>query len=391
MFAVGMATEIMPQKLQRRNAQRAGEHQPVDEDHQNDRDHRRHPERVGVPAGDVGGQAVAAVVHADADVFEHRVAEHIAHRRAGQRDQHRHSHVMAHQLAPAVTGSAQRADDARFFGDSIRRSNGKYECHNRNDDVKQHRNHGAVTAEVIARKDDGLVFVLGHKSLQGRRFVDELHKVRRSVLFGTVVGRGGIVLPGVVPDLLLRQCVKLLGRDDSNTEFDGIKHRIRIIFEQAAVVRQGHIARDGPAFAVFIGQRIADGNAVVLGIHAVNADLAARGGHRTLHQADGVDLRAVGVDAQCAAVGDGGLAVVQVVQRHARAGQRLELGAVELLFHAEVAILDVVLFKALVVGSDHAGPGHEEARDKADGCHQQNGNDGVLAHFAAQFAQHAFV
>ena len=82
---------------------------------------------------------------------------------------------------------------------------------------------------------------------------------------------------------------------------------------------------------------------------------------------------------------------MQVVQRHARAGQRLELGAVELLFHAEVAILDVVLFKALVVGSDHAGPGHEEARDKADGCHQQNGNDGVLAHFAAQFAQHAFV
>jgi len=82
---------------------------------------------------------------------------------------------------------------------------------------------------------------------------------------------------------------------------------------------------------------------------------------------------------------------VQVVQGHTCAGDRLKLGAVELLFHAEVAILDVVFLKAFVVGGNHAGAGHKEARHKADGGDEQNGDDGVLAHLAAQFAQHAFV
>ena len=66
---------------------------------------------------------------------------------------------------------------------------------------------------------------------------------------------------------------------------------------------------------------------------------------------------------------------MQVVQGHTCAGDRLKLGAVELLFHAEVAILDVVFLKAFVVGGNHAGAGHKEARHKADGGDEQNGDD----------------
>ena len=391
MLAVSMAAEVMPQKLQRRDAHRAGKHQPVDEDHQRHRDDCRHPERVGVPACDIGGQAVTAIVHVDADVFEHRVPQYIAHRRADKGDHHRHGHVVAHQLAPAVAGGPQRADDARLFGDGIGRSNGKHKGHNGNDDVEQHGNHGAVAAQVVTGKDDGLVLILGHKILQGRRFVDDFHKVGGCVLLGAIVRRGGVVLPGVVPGLLFWQGIERLLRDDGHTELDGVEHRVRIILKQAAVIRQGHIAGDGPGLAVCVGHGIAHRDAVVLGIHAVQAHLTGGGRHGTLHQADGVDLGAVRVDAQRAAVFHGGLTVVQVVQGHTCAGDRLKLGAVELLFHAEVAILDVVFLKALVVGGDHAGAGHKEARHKADGGDEQNGDDGVLAHLAAQFAQHAFV
>ena len=191
----------MTQELQRRQMQCASQHKPVNEDHQRHRHGRSHPEGIGVPAGHIGGQAVAAVVHVGAEIFQKSIAQQISHRSTDKRNQNRHCHVVAHKLAPCIAGGAQRTDNRSLLANRVCSRDGKHKRHDRYDNVEKYDHHGTVAAHILPRKGDSLILIGWYKILQGHSFVDHLHEILSGILFSGFIVRRCVIGPGVVPDL----------------------------------------------------------------------------------------------------------------------------------------------------------------------------------------------
>ena len=52
-----------------------------------------------------------------------------------------------------------------------------------------------------------------------------------------------------------------------------------------------------------------------------------------------------------------------------------------------MTVLDIVFFKALVIGNEHTAVGHQKTRHQADGSRQQQKNHKIFPDFTFQFPQ----
>ena len=142
--------------------------------------------------------------------------------------------------------------------------------------------------------------------------------------------------------------------------------------------------------AVLGFQRVTRRQAVVVRIHTVNGHLIRRLRQAAAHQADPIHLLPRGKYAQCAAVGEGLFHVEVFIQLHAPSLNGFHLGLVGLLGQVEIAILDVVERKALLIRGQHTVVRHQKSGNKADGGRQQQEDHQVLAQFVPKLPQDAF-
>ena len=322
------SAELPPKELQRRKAEAAPQDQPVYRRHQDERHHRRKQEGIRVPQRHIGGQAVTVVIHPGGHVLEHRVAQDISDDGADNRHQQRHRHIVPDKFPPGIAGSPQRADDAGLSGNGVGDRNGHDESHNHDDDIQQDHHHDPVAAHVVPGEHDGLVqmprYEIPKFDLPGQL----LHQ-----LFGHVVGlpvvlRRHRILPGVDEMHLLSVIsFELLRRDQRYAKLDGVEHRVAVVREERAVIRQGNQPRHRPAVQVAL-QAVADREAVVFGVHPVNGNLARCLRHPSLHQAGAVDLGPLRKEPHGGAVVQRLIHIIEVVDLDPQRVDRLALGAV---------------------------------------------------------------
>ena len=349
LFAPGLF-QVVAQKLQRRVAHHARDDEKVHHEHQHDRDQRRAQESVRIPDGLVRRQAVAVVVHGHDDVFEHRVAQHVADAGGGQRHDDGHGQIVPHQLAARIAGGAQRADGGGFLRDGVVDRDGEDEGDDHDEDVEQHAAHRLVRAHVVGREVDGgvgvarrvvLEIIFRHDRLRQQR----AQKVVRQRLLGRLV-RGHVgILPGVDIVHRLLQAGKAAGRDHGDVKLQRVEHEIRRLFVQSGVVDVGDQAGDAVGLAAD-GDRVAGAQTDVVGVHAVDGDLIVAHRERAVDEAGEVHIVRLGIDAD----GPVRRAVVVVIlvlvavevfiQRH-RHG--LKIRVVEVVFFLRVGILFVDL------------------------------------------------
>lgn len=162
--------------------------------------------------------------------------------------------------------------------------------------------------------------------------------------------------------------------------------------KQAGVVRQGDQTRDAPGVAPVLAlQGIADGKRIVFGIHSVDGGFTRGFWQAARHQARQIDLAAVFIKADRAAVGKKIFGIKLLINGDAERLRILKLGFVHAVGGREIAVFDVIFGKALLVGGQHTVIGHQKAGDQADGGKQQKKNHQVFARFTAQFAKKAAV
>ena len=360
---------------------------PGDGGHHQHRHHGGQQKRLPVPDGHIGRQAVAAVVHSGADVFQNRIAQDIAHQCADKAHQNGGGHIVANQLAFRIAAGKERADDVGLLGNGCPDGHGEHEGHDRNDDVQEHDNHGSVAAHVVAGKADGLVQIPGHEAFQRCLLVHFVHHVLGHVLFLLFVRRRGIVEPAVaIEKRILVKIGKVLLGHKGNAEQKRVEHGVVVVLEQGAVVRQGNEAGNGPA-SITAGQPVANGQMIVFRVHPVDGDLSPALGQTAGHKTGKVHLLPVLKNPHSRAVIQGLLHIEIIVQRNAHLADVLDLGLVQLLFHPEIAVFHMIFFEAFIVGGDHAAIGHQKAGDQGDGHGQQQKNHDVFSRLAAQLPE----
>ena len=384
-----LRAQLAAQKLQRRELQRPPEDERRDDGNDDKRDDRRERERLPVPDGFVGRERIAVVIHAGGDLLHPRIAHDVAEHGGGEGAEQRQREIMAQELEARIAARAERADGAGLALDGAARRDGEDEGQNDHDDINERLEHGIVAAHVVAGEDDRLIAVLREEVRELGGAVDRAHETgrRRARLgFGEIV----VPAPGVAAlQSRVAEGVKGLVRHDGDGELVGVEHHVVVALKERAVIRKSGDAGDGVIRAVD-AKRVAHGNFIILGIKPVEDDLPRRLGESARHDVEPVHLRARAVKAH--GVRRLCLAVNIIQRRDGDALVLLELRDLlrgERSLDGEVAVLDAVCFKALVIGALHAAVGDEIARGKADEHEQEEKERGVFAPVLAQGAKQA--
>ena len=153
--------------------------------------------------------------------------------------------------------------------------------------------------------------------------------------------------------LLLLKTRKGLRRYDCDPEQLRVKHRVIVIFKQAAVIRQCHKPCHRPGIAIRL-HGIPDRNPVIFREHSVDSDLVILLRELPFHQADRVDLLPVRVDAQPRTEICFLLNIKLVVKRYPVFLNFGFLRLIHFLFRNKMTVLDLILFKAVIICLYHA-------------------------------------
>ena len=298
---------------------------------------------------------------------------------------------MTNQFPLGIAGSPEGTDDIGLFCDRIADGDAKDKGHNDDDNIEQQNHHGPVAAHVLAGKLDGLVLIPGDVLFQLHLAGKLLHQLLRHLVLLRLVSRRIIVQPRIAPgQVVLRKGGERLRRDHGHTKPNGIEHAVAVVREKSAVIRERHKPRDRPT-PLGAADGIPHLKAVVVGIHAVNGNLAVTFRESSLHQIRPVYRLPLGKDTQRVVVRQRLVNVIQFVKGDAHLPDGLGLRPVHLFGEDKVSVLNGLFLKALVVGGNHAVIRHQKTGNKADGHGQQQEDDQVFAQLLPQLPEQPLV
>ena len=374
----------MTQEALHRQAHHAPKHEVNRQRDEHAGNERCFHKRLGAPDGDVGRKRVAVVIHRRAHVFKHRVAEHVADHRGYERDDNGHRHVMADKLAPCVARGKQRSDSAGLLLDRRARGYRKHKAENDDHDVQKRRHHRLIAAHILAGEAYRLVFASLDDIAYAAVGSEDIAKLVGLIAALLIAERFVVIEPCVAQVNVFVNFVEGLGRYDGDAEFICVEHHVGVVFKQRRIVRQRDRARYFKP-----GKLIADRKAVIFKIQPVGGYLALTLGQAALEHVGPIYLAAVFENAHGVFVIERCFLVKKLMHRNAGGFKPRSRLVRQLILKDEVAAFDIVFFKALVIGSDHAAVGYEKARDKAR-CERQKQKQGdVFADILPQLSQQA--
>ena len=213
----------------------AHDHNQVDNQHQDHRNHRGLKECIRIPDRVIRWQTVTVVIHRHNNIFKHRIAEYISDNRSQQCYNNRHEQIVLHQLSFRVTGRAQCSDRGGLFCNRIADRHGKDKCDDCHKDIQQHTAHGFVRSHIIGCKIDRRISVfrcvIFELIVRNNHLCEQCtHKIIRACFFPGLIRRLRFIFPCISIVNTLVQPVETVLCHHCHIKFQCIKHQIGGLF-----------------------------------------------------------------------------------------------------------------------------------------------------------------
>ena len=294
---------------------------------------------------------------------------------------------MPHHFSTGVTGGTQRTDDIRLFGDVVGNRDGKDKRQNHNNNIEECHNHGLIAAHVVTSKDDRLVQIFRQEVSQHTVLSQNRHQIFCHILCLSIIFRRIIIEPTVaVVDVIVPQRIKAVIGHNADTEFIVVKHHIRCVLKQRRIIREGYDTGDMQR-CICHTEIIADLQLMVFRIQTIDCYVLLCLGHIAVQQADLIDILSLCEYPECT------FEIIRLfffikVRVHLDAAVFLDVGKCLIcgrLRKFKVAVLDVVLIKAFMIGSDQTVVCHQKSGDKGDGHDKKQKDNQIFSQLAFQF------
>ena len=197
---------------------------------------------------------------------------------------------MSNKLALCVAWGSERTYNVCFFCNGVSRCYSKNKCDYDHNKIKKNCYHGVIALDIVACKMYRLIWVFRNKLSEHWDSIYMLHDLLSHILSFLVVCRGFIIFPWVaVMKISLTIIVKKRIGNDSYTELQSVKHHIRRIRIQCAVIWK----RNKTCYLKLLAadrQAVADFKFIIVSIHSVNSDLVISRRKLTVHYTYLVDI-----------------------------------------------------------------------------------------------------